>query len=172
VSSRRSSVSSVGLDMECTPSRFAMINFSNGDTMSPCPFQTTVNSTVTATPTKFEAETLVDTFFVQVNRRGYSVDRQVFQAFLDMIYTHGTNAYPRSVALYHVFMAMATALRAKIGRGGPESSLLNNCYRLAMEQAQTPEFWSQQLGNEAAILLVLFAQAAHGVSMADQVQFY
>ncbi|KAF7596650.1 hypothetical protein BBP40_000572 [Aspergillus hancockii] len=175
VSSRRSSVSSIGLDMEYRRSDFPIMNFPDRDTLSRSPCPVSPYSAIAPTPTRFEAETLLDTFFIQVNSWGHSIDRQMFQVFLDVTYTPSNSAYPRPVALFHVFMAMATALRTKMERSGSESYLLNNCYRLAMEQVQTPEFWSQPLASEAARLFVLFAQASQQgspVSVADQIQFY
>jgi hypothetical protein len=63
-----------------------------------------------------------------------------------------------SMARFHVFLAMAIAMKVRI-KDAPENTnaLLDTCYELAMQQASSPTFWQETGGMEAAQLLALFA---------------
>lgn len=62
------------------------------------------------------------------------------------------------MARFHVFLAMAVAMKLRI-REAPESTnaLLDTCYELAMQQASSSTFWAESGGAEAAQLLSVFA---------------
>jgi hypothetical protein len=63
-----------------------------------------------------------------------------------------------SMARFHVFLAMAIAMKVRI-KDAPENTnaLLDTCYELAMQQTSSSTFWQETGGAEAAQLLSLFA---------------
>jgi hypothetical protein len=62
------------------------------------------------------------------------------------------------MARFHVFLAMAVAMKVRI-KDAPEdtNTLLETCYELAMQQTSSSTFWQESCGLEAAQLLALFA---------------
>jgi hypothetical protein len=129
---------------------------------------TSTAAKIITSPTRFEAETLLDIFFDNFGGAGYSVSTEMFQFFLDVIYC----AVPLScawnipnidrISRFHVYMAMAVGLRTKTKGHTSEHQLLEKCYRLALAAAEAPDFWSLPLSAEAAMLFVLFARANKG----------
>ncbi|PKX97826.1 Zn(II)2Cys6 transcription factor domain-containing protein [Aspergillus novofumigatus IBT 16806] len=123
-------------------------------------------SNITTSPTRFEAETLLDIFFNKVGAAKYTVSREMFQLFLDVIYCSLPVSYDWKIpyidiiSKFHVYMAMAIGLRMKTERHPTERQLLEICYRLALEAAKAPDFWSLPLSAEAAMLFMLFAQVS------------
>jgi hypothetical protein len=121
---------------------------------------------ITTSPTRFEAETLLNIFFDKVGGAKYTVSREMFQLFLDVIYCSLPVSYDWKVpyidiiSKFHVYMAMAIGLRTKTEGHPTESQLLEICYRLALEAAKAPDFWSLPLSAEAAMLFMLFAQVS------------
>lgn len=63
-----------------------------------------------------------------------------------------------AMARFHVFLAMAIAMKVRI-RDAPEqtNALLETCYELAMQQTGSSTFWQEAGAMEAAQLLALFA---------------
>ncbi|EAW17297.1 Zn(II)2Cys6 transcription factor domain-containing protein [Aspergillus fischeri NRRL 181] len=122
--------------------------------------------TITTSPTRFEAETLLDIFFDKVGGAKYTVSREMFQLFLDVIYCSLPVSYDWKIpyidiiSKFHVYMAMAIGLRMKTEGHPTERQLLEICYRLALEAARAPDFWSLPLSAEAAMLFMLFAQVS------------
>ncbi|KAI9038400.1 Zn(II)2Cys6 transcription factor [Aspergillus affinis] len=164
--SRRSSVSSLGLDMDWGGPNITIPDSPDDDLSfnSFAPLPSDVRPT--PVPTRFEAETLLDLFFEKAHAFGYPVDQSRFRAFLDIIdgsYDRPLgpgHPQPVSMARFHVYMAMAIGLRLKTDGRATGSRLLENCYRLALDQIRSPQFWSQPLAGEAAMLMVLFARAS------------
>ncbi|PLB46532.1 hypothetical protein P170DRAFT_438288 [Aspergillus steynii IBT 23096] len=164
--SRRSSVSSLGLDMDWGTSSLPLSESPDEDlglnAFSPLPS----DAQIPAVPTRFEAETLLELFFDRTQGLGYPVDQGRFRAFLDIIDAPydgpfgPNNPQPVSMAKFHVYMAMAIGLRLKTDGRATESRLLESCYRLALDQIRSPRFWGQPLAGEAAMLMVLFARAS------------
>ncbi|KAF7167773.1 hypothetical protein CNMCM6106_003216 [Aspergillus hiratsukae] len=121
---------------------------------------------ISTSPTRFEAETLLDIFFDNVRGSKYTVSREMFQFFLDVIYCSLPIScdweipYIDTISKFHVYMAVAVGLRMKTEGHSTERQLLEICYRLALEAAQAPDFWSLPLSAEAAMLFALFAQVS------------
>ncbi|KAI9929446.1 hypothetical protein MW887_000917 [Aspergillus wentii] len=169
--SRRSSVSSLGLDYDGAPSieipgfidedgqtsqfeTFPM--FGDHLNTNDSPYNISPTS-----PTRFEMETLLDIFFDNAGVYGYRVDRGLFSAFLDVIGSPTpTGPYPVSMARFQVYMAIAIGMRVKMDGKTTDSQMLDNCYRLAMQQTESPHFWSQEGSVQAATLLVLFSRVS------------
>jgi hypothetical protein len=122
----------------------------------------------TPLPSRFEAETLT-TEFVQyiesLQYRAYNISPPLFSRLCENVYPNpqrATSGVEMSVSIpmarFHVFMAMAVAMKLRI-RESPENTnaLLDTCYELAMQQATTSTFWQDHGGVEAAQLLAVFA---------------
>ncbi|PLB34751.1 Zn(II)2Cys6 transcription factor domain-containing protein [Aspergillus candidus] len=116
-------------------------------------------------PTRAEADSLLDFICDKAPGLGVPISREALQACLNIMCDHSetlasTNSCSASMARFQVYMAMAAALRLRPDVSDGECSLLDNCYRLALEQIQSSLFWTQPLVNEAALLMVLFARAS------------
>ncbi|KAH8724944.1 hypothetical protein GQ44DRAFT_243622 [Phaeosphaeriaceae sp. PMI808] len=122
----------------------------------------------TPLPSRFEAETLT-TEFVQyiesLQYQAYSISQPLFARLCENVYPNPQHTTPNidmsvsiSMARFHVFLAMAIAMKLRI-RDAPESTnvLLDTCYELAMQQSAVSTFWQEQGGIEAAQLLSIFA---------------
>lgn len=116
-------------------------------------------------PTNVEIQHVLDDFLQKSPGMGYPLGHDMLQVFLDIInvsshrpHTPG-DGYPVSMAKFHVYMAMAVGLRMKGNCRPRELELLETCYRVAVEQIRSRRFWDQPLACEAAVLLILFAQA-------------
>lgn len=165
--SRRSSFSSSGLDFDYSVPDFPMCDISGeeGGASNFSLFSDYDNSNCHSRPTSLEIEALLDLFIQRTPGSAYPFGRDMLEIFLHITEnpSQGLNqqpAYPVSMATFHVYMAMAIALRMKADRRSRESQLLEACYRLAVEQIRSHNFWSQPLSGEAAILLMLFSQAS------------
>ncbi|KAH8422447.1 Zn(II)2Cys6 transcription factor [Aspergillus melleus] len=164
--SRRSSVSSLGLDMGWGGPDITISDSPDDDLAFNACAPLPSDAQPITVPTRFEAETLLELFFEKTQTFGYPVDQGRFRAFLDII--DGSNegslgpGNPQHVpmARFHVYMAMAIGLRFKTDGRATESRLLENCYHLALDQIRSPQFWSQPLAGEAAMLMALFARAS------------
>lgn len=125
-------------------------------------------------PTKFEAETLSDIFFDKVQQSQRPVDHGFYQTCLDLVYDLSgedmrtqdpslaeilITPYSLRMARFYVFMTMAIGMRLRTGGRLTDNALLDNCYHLAMQQAESPSFWGEEGGVEAALLLTLFAKS-------------
>jgi hypothetical protein len=122
----------------------------------------------TPLPSRFEAETLTTEFIQYIESlqyRAYNVSSPLFSRFCENVYPnpqHSTATVDLSVSIpmarFHVFLAMATAMKIRI-RSSPESTnaLMNTCYELAIQQAISPTFWQERGAPEAAQLLAVFA---------------
>ncbi|RLL96988.1 hypothetical protein CFD26_102197 [Aspergillus turcosus] len=121
---------------------------------------------IMTSPSRFEAETLLDIFFDKVRGSKYTVSREMFQLFLDVVYCSVPVScdwnipYIDTISKFHVYMAVAVGLRMKTEGHPTERQLLEICYRLALEAAEAPDFWSLPLSAEAAMLFTLFAQVS------------
>jgi hypothetical protein len=122
----------------------------------------------TPLPSRFEAETLT-TEFVQyiesLQYHAYNISPPLFSRLCENVYPNpqrATSGVEMSVSIpmarFHVFMAMAVAMKLRI-RESPENTnaLLDTCYELAMQQATSSTFWQDHGGVEAAQLLAVFA---------------
>ncbi|RJE25196.1 hypothetical protein PHISCL_02470 [Aspergillus sclerotialis] len=165
--SRRSSVSSPSLDFDYSVSDFPMCDISGeeGGASTFGLLSNYDNNSCYSRPTSLEIEALLDLFVQGASGSAYPFGRDMLKIFLDIIEdpSQGLNqqrSYSVSMATFHVYMAMAIALRMKADRRSREVQLLEACYRLAVEQVRSHDFWSQPLSGEAAILLMLFAQAS------------
>jgi hypothetical protein len=121
----------------------------------------------TPLPSRFEAETLTGEFvqhLESLDYRAYSITPPLFGRFCEAVYPNPQRATPTelptsmSMARFHVFLAMAIAMKVRI-KDAPENTnaLLDTCYELAMQQTSTSTFWQENCGVEAAQLLALFA---------------
>lgn len=111
-----------------------------------------------------EADGLLDFICDKAPGLGVPLSRDSLQASFNIICDHSETPTPvnfcsASMARFQVYMAMAAALRLRADLRGGEKSMLANCYRLALEQIQSSQFWTQPLAYEAALLMVLFARA-------------
>ncbi|KAB2575110.1 C6 zinc finger domain containing protein [Lasiodiplodia theobromae] len=185
--SRRSSISSFGLDQDFSSINLQFSPFDD-EPQSPGAFsdhfrpQSRIsNQSTTPTgarspkmPTKFEAETLSDIFFDKVEPSQRPVEQSFYHTCLDLVYefaadnTQGPHMdvveclippYSLRMARFYVFMTMAIGMRLRTGGRMTDNSLLDSCYHLAMHQAESPAFWSEVGGVEAATLLTLFAKS-------------
>ncbi|PKY02368.1 hypothetical protein P168DRAFT_329296 [Aspergillus campestris IBT 28561] len=115
-------------------------------------------------PNRAEADDLLDFICDKAPGLGVPLNRKSLQASLNIMYDRETlapiNSCSASLARFQVYMAMAAALRLRPDVPGGESSLLDNFYRLALEQIQSSQFWTRPLANETALLMVLFARAS------------
>ncbi|KAL4875235.1 hypothetical protein BJY04DRAFT_166891 [Aspergillus karnatakaensis] len=172
--SRSSSISSLNLDLDWSPHSsdipvptIASPDFDPGlfDMFPPSETETPW------TPTRFESETLLDKFFDRTQSARhqlprYPLDRTRLFEFLDII--HHTQISPGGhglvcslqMARFHVYMAMAIGLRMEPEGRSTTLLMLQNCYRLAIEEVRAPWFWSQAFAAEAAVLVMLFAQVS------------
>ncbi|KAL3481352.1 hypothetical protein BJX99DRAFT_163813 [Aspergillus californicus] len=124
------------------------------------------------TPTRFEAETLLDKFFDRTHAAGYSpiLERSRLFQHLDII--DHPRPPPRghelscsvSMARFHVYMAMAIGLRMEKEGRATTVNMLHNCYALAFDEARGPSFWSQPFALEASMFIWLFAKVSSGDS--------
>ncbi|KAL5366348.1 hypothetical protein BJX96DRAFT_160796 [Aspergillus floccosus] len=170
-SSISSSISSLGLDADYAAPDFRMIDAEEelGQVLlkSCLEFETNMRSM----PTSVEIQALLENFVQTVPGMGYPFGLDMFQKFLDIIddplqVPSGQRAtYSVSMAKFHVYMAMAVGLRMKVDCRARELQLLETCYDVAVEQIRSPYFWAQPLAGEAAILLMLFANASHQSSV-------
>lgn len=126
-------------------------------------------------PTKFEAETLSDIFFDRVDAAQRPVEHSFYQTCLELVFDLSPenvqgqedtslvelliDPYSLRMARFFVFMTTAIGVRLRTGGRVSDSSLLDDCYRLAMRHAEAPSFWSEAGGVEAATLLTLFAKS-------------
>ncbi|KAL6710364.1 hypothetical protein ACN47E_009310 [Coniothyrium glycines] len=128
----------------------------------------------TPVPSRFEAETLTAEFIQHLDSldyRAYTLPSPLFARFCEAVYPNpqraaGIDLSPSiPMARFHVFMAMAIAMKIRI-RDTPEhtNALLNTCYELAMQQTTTSTFWQESAGVEAAQLLCVFAAVRRSVS--------
>ncbi|KAL5117906.1 hypothetical protein ACEQ8H_004225 [Pleosporales sp. CAS-2024a] len=133
----------------------------------------------TPLPSRFEAETLTSEFVQYMETRqcrAYPISPPVFARLCESVYPN-PNPNPQQpaasasasaamdnmavsmpMARFHVFLAMAVAMKLRI-RDAPEktNALLDTCYQLAMQQTSSSTFWHEQGGLEAAQLLTVFA---------------
>ncbi|GES66479.1 C6 zinc finger domain protein [Aspergillus terreus] len=122
-------------------------------------------------PTSVEIQALLELFFQTIPGLGYPLGRDMFQKFLDIIDdpsqvpSEQGDMYPVSMAKFHVYMAMAVGLRMKVDCRARELQLLETCYDVAVEQIRSRYFWAQPLAGEAAMLLMLFANASRQCSV-------
>lgn len=141
---------------------------------SPAPMSTRSSYTdrsravsTTPLPSRFEAKTLTTEFMQHVEAhapQAYGMTAASFAHLCEMVYPNpqkvlsSTPVASISMARFHVFLAMATAMKLRI-KDSPESTnaLLDTCYDLAMQQTTTSTFWQEHGGVEAARLLVIFA---------------
>jgi hypothetical protein len=122
----------------------------------------------TPLPSRFEAETLTTEFVQYVESlqyQAYNISPPLFARFCENVYPNPQNSAAVvdmtasiPMARFHVFMAMAIAMKLRI-REAPEhtNALLDTCYELAMQQSSHSTFWQEQGGIEAAQLLSVFA---------------
>lgn len=148
--------------------------FAAGHTESPGPASSRSSFTdrsralvTTPQPSRFEAETLTTEFVHHVESLeygSYSLSPSLFGHFCEAVYPNPQRSsvieIPASLpmARFHVFLAMATAMKIRI-KDAPEptNALLDTCYELAMQQASTSTFWQESGGIEASQLLLIFA---------------
>ncbi|KKK24528.1 hypothetical protein AOCH_001624 [Aspergillus ochraceoroseus] len=164
--SRSSSVSSLSLDWVPASQNISLPGLTDPELgMTMTGPATDPEFEVLSPPTRFEAEMLLDRFFAKTGGSGYPVERDKLFGFLDIIYNQWEYVggheplYPPSIARYHVYMAMAIALRMEKDGRKTTTQLLRNCYRLAIKEVRSPSFWEQPLAIEGAMLLVWFAQS-------------
>ncbi|KAJ5152591.1 uncharacterized protein N7482_009069 [Penicillium canariense] len=170
--SRRSSmsISEYNLELDYSIPSFPMVDM--GEDMKPPSFgffPPPKTENVSGMPTSVEIQPLLDNFLQMTPGMGYPLGHDMFQIFLDIIDgpshrpdTHG-DGYPVSMAKFHLYMAMAVGLRMKENCRPRELELLETCYRVAVEQIRSRLFWDQPLAGQAAVLLMLFAQASQQV---------
>lgn len=167
--SRRSSISisEYNLELDHSNPNFPMVDM--GEDIKPPSFSffpPPETDNLSGMPTSVEIQPLLDIFLQKTPGMGYSLGHDMFQIFLNIIDgaslrpdTHG-DGYLVSMAKFHVHMAMAVGLRMKENCRPRELELLDTCYRVAVEQIRSHRFWDQPLAGEAAVLLMLFAQAS------------
>ncbi|KAI9376135.1 hypothetical protein BJX61DRAFT_461271 [Aspergillus egyptiacus] len=169
--SRSSSISSLNLDPDWASAGGASLSGFAEDDISMNMSDTVssfcgIGAPVPYTPTRLEAETLLDNFFTRIHAAGYSpvIDRSSLFQFLDAIdpSTARNCSCPISMARFLVHMAMAIGLRMETDGGASTIPILHHCYRLAFEEARVPEFWSQPFALEASKLVSLFMQVSQG----------
>ncbi|KAL2841862.1 hypothetical protein BJY01DRAFT_236224 [Aspergillus pseudoustus] len=118
------------------------------------------------TLTRFESETLLDKYFDRTQGYSIPVDRSKLFEFLDLIdlpqLPSSGHDLPCSVSMarFHVYMAMAIGLRMETAERATTIHLLHTCYRMALDEARAPTFWTQPFGVEAAMLVMIFAQVS------------
>ncbi|KAL4932533.1 Zn(II)2Cys6 transcription factor domain-containing protein [Aspergillus undulatus] len=171
--SRSSSISSLGLDADWTsaPGDLSVFGLS-GTELDPSIFDMSPTSPDMEgpwAPTRFEAETLLDKFFDRLQGARfplarYPLERTRLFEFLDIVNDPispvGERICSVSMARFHVYMAMAVGLRMEAEGRSTTMYILQNCYRLAMEETRDPSFWKQAFALEAAVLIMLFAQVS------------
>ncbi|KAF1955674.1 hypothetical protein CC80DRAFT_77011 [Byssothecium circinans] len=124
--------------------------------------------TTTPFPSRFEAETLTAEFvsyMESLEHKVYSVTPALFSRICESVYPdpkkRGVSVDPTvstQMARFHVFMAMAIAMKMRIKDAVEQTnSLLDTCYDLAMQQTTVPTFWQENGGIEASQLLSIFA---------------
>ncbi|KAJ5110272.1 hypothetical protein N7532_002917 [Penicillium argentinense] len=167
--SRRSSmsISEYNLELDHSNPNFPMVDM--GEDIKPQSFSffpPPETDNLSGMPTSVEIQPLLDIFLQKTPGMGYPLGHDMFQIFLDIIDgpshrpdTPG-DGYPVSMAKFHVYMAIAVGLRMKDNCRPRELELLETCYRVAVEQIRSRRFWDQPLAGEAAVLLMLFAQAS------------
>lgn len=170
--SRSSSISSLGLDADWTSAPGDLSGLGLESELDPSIFDlspVSPNMETSWTPSKFEAEMLLDKFFdrVQSSRQNlapYPLNRGQLFEFLDIVYSpqlaHLGGACSVSMARFHVYMAMAVGLRMQAEGRSTTMHMLQSCYRLAMEETHSPSFWKQAYSLEAGILVMLFSQVS------------
>ncbi|KAL3456862.1 hypothetical protein BJX64DRAFT_31130 [Aspergillus heterothallicus] len=168
--SRSSSVSSLNLDYEwaSAPGDLPVSGFAESS-LSASMLEMVPSATATIarwTPTRFESETLLDKYFDRTQGYSIPIDRSKLFEFLDLIDLPRVPLSGRdlpcsvSMARFHVYMAMAIGLRMETEGRATTIHLLHNCYRMALEEARAPTFWTQPYGVEAAMLVMIFAQVS------------
>ena len=167
--SRRSSmsISEYNLELDYSNPNFPMVDM--GEDITPPSFSffpPPETDNLSGMPTSVEIQPLLDIFLQKTPGMGYPLGHDMFQIFLDIIDgpshrpdTPG-DGYPVSMAKFHVYMAMAVGLRMKNNCRPRELELLEACYRVGVDQIRSCRFWDQPLAGEAAVLLMLFAQAS------------
>lgn len=121
----------------------------------------------TPLPSRFEAETLTTEFMHYIDSleyRTYTLTPQLFSRFCEAVYPSPQRTTPIELnttvpmARFHVFLAMAIAMKVRI-KDSPENTnaLLDTCYELSLQQATSSTFWQEPGGMEAAQLLGIFA---------------
>jgi hypothetical protein len=170
--SRSSSISSLGLDADWTSAPGDLSGLGFESDLDPSIFDlspVSPNMETSWTPSRFEAEMLLDKFFdrVQSSRQTlapYPLNRGQLFEFLDIVYSlhlaHLGGACSVSMARFHVYMAMAVGLRMEAEGRSTTMHMLQTCYRLAMEETHSPSFWKQAYSLEAGILVMLFSQVS------------
>ncbi len=122
--------------------------------------------TSTPLPSRFEAQTLTAEFIQYIHNvlpPAYSILPHLFSRFCQMVYPSPTRTVSDApvsmpMARFHVFLAMAIAMKLRIRNSSEDTNaLLNTCYQLAMQQSGMATFWQEDAGQEAAQLLVVFA---------------
>lgn len=173
--SRSSSISSLGLDTDWASAPDLSVYGLTDTELESGMFEipSTSPDSELQEPTRFEAETLIDKFFLQIQLAAYPLahyplDRFKLLEFLNIIHhqqapTLGTVhdwSCSESMARFHVYMAMAVSLKMEKDERSSTLNLLQKCYRLALRETQEPSFWKQAFAQEAAVLFSLFAQAS------------
>ncbi|KAL5337218.1 hypothetical protein BJX70DRAFT_370253 [Aspergillus crustosus] len=176
--SRSSSISSLNLDLDWVSAPgdipVSTITESDFDPNLFDMFPASPDTEQSWTPTRFEAETLLDKFFDRTQTAlyplsPYPLDRKTLFLFLDIIHHPRISPGGRdtvcsiSMARFHVYMAMAIGLRMDTEGRSSTMNMLQNCYRMAMEEVRAPWFWNQAFAPEAAILFMLFSQVSSQV---------
>lgn len=172
--SRSSSISSLGLDTDWASAPDLSVYGLTDTELEPGIFEipSTPDAETLHAPTRFEAETLIDKFFLQMQMAAYPLahyplDRSKLHEFLNIIHqqvppldaVHDWSC-SESMARFHVYMAMAVSLRMEKDGRSSTLNLLQKCYLLALRETQEPSFWKQAFAQEAAVLFLLFAQVS------------
>ncbi|USW53318.1 Putative zn(2)-C6 fungal-type DNA-binding domain-containing protein [Septoria linicola] len=124
------------------------------------------------TPSKSAAEVLAEQVF---SNRYLPVERSAFRVCLEAIYSlpsHSVDAppdvqsllssytpYSLRVARCLVFLVLSIGLRMNASSGG-NSTGMDNCYSLAMQQMSQSNFWTENGAKEIAALLAAFAEVS------------
>ncbi|KAL2826300.1 hypothetical protein BDW59DRAFT_161139 [Aspergillus cavernicola] len=176
--SRSSSISSLSLDADWASAPGDILSGLTEADLNMSMFEMIPNSPTIEpswTPTRFEAETLLDKFFDRTQGAGYSsvLDRSRLFELLNIV-NHPSppsagvgRDLPCSTAMarFHVYMAMAIGLRMEREGRATTIHMLHNCYRLAFEETRAPSFWNQPYALEATMLIYLFAQVSGSDSL-------
>ncbi|KAL4907052.1 hypothetical protein BDW74DRAFT_131371 [Aspergillus multicolor] len=173
--SRSSSISSLGLDTDWASAPGDLSTFNFESDLDPVVFDMSPVSPTAETPRtpgRFEAEMLLDKFFDRFHGSKqplapYPFNRSKLFEFLDIVDSpqlalHGSCSV--SMARFHVYMAMAVGLRMEADGRSTTIQMVQNCYRLAMDETRSPSFWKQRFSLEAAILVMLFSQVSQSLA--------
>ncbi|KAL4804156.1 hypothetical protein BDV18DRAFT_162563 [Aspergillus unguis] len=111
-------------------------------------------------PTRLQLEALLNRFFdnitaVRYPLAPYPLDRKRLFELLGML--DDLPGRPSiKMARFHVYMVAAVGLKME----AYQSTDVQLYYQLAMEQTRSASFWQEELGVEAAMLVMMFAQAS------------